>query len=75
MDEDLLRACRSAVHLCHPDGKIERAGRACLTVLSLMGYRRLSGALRTRPLLWFVEFGYGLVARNRSFFSRFLFRL
>ncbi len=25
------------------------------------------------PLVWFTELGYQIVARNRSFFSRFLF--
>ena len=74
MNSDLQRACRSAVHLSHPSGKMERAGRACLTVLSLMGYRRISSLLRSWPLVWFVEFSYWLVARNRSFFSNFLFR-
>ncbi len=26
------------------------------------------------PFIWFVEIGYKVVARNRKFFSRFLFR-
>jgi predicted DCC family thiol-disulfide oxidoreductase YuxK len=74
MDAALQQACRRAVHLYRPSGQMERAGRACLTVLYLMGYGRLSNLLRRRPFVWLVECGYWLVARNRSFFSRFLFR-
>ena len=74
MDRDLQHACHNAVHLSHPSGKMERAGQACLTVLSLMGYGRLSDFLRSWPLILFVEIGYWIVAHNRSFFSRFLFR-
>jgi len=74
MDEALAAACRLAVHLRHPDGRQERAGRACLTVLELVGYRRTVRLLRLWPLVWGVEIGYWLVARNRMLFSRWLFR-
>jgi len=74
MDEQLQAACGRAVHLRHPDGRMERAGRACLTVLELVGYGRLARFLRRWPLVWGVEAGYWLVARNRMVFSRFLFR-
>lgn len=74
MDDALRRACRSAVHLQLPDGRMERAGRACLTVLYLVGYRRTASVLRLPPLVWCVEIGYWVVARQRAFFSRFLFR-
>jgi hypothetical protein len=74
MNPTLIRACRRAVHLQHPDGQLERAGRACLTVLELIGYRRLAHWGRMRPLVWAIELGYWLVARNRSLFSRWLFR-
>jgi hypothetical protein len=29
---------------------------------------------RRRPLVWAIEIGYWIVARNRAFFGRFLFR-
>ena len=74
MDEQLRAACSRAVHLRHPDGELERAGRACLTVLELIGYRRTAQLLRRWPLVWLVEAGYWLVARNRMIFSRFWFR-
>ena len=75
MDEGLAAACSRAVHLRHPDGRLERAGRACLTVLELVGYRRAVPWLRRWPLVWGVELGYCLVARNRMLFSKLLFRL
>ncbi len=74
MDEDLAAACSRAVHLRHPDGRLERAGRACLTVLELAGYRWAARWLRLPPLVWGVELGYWLVARNRNLFSKWLFR-
>lgn len=74
MDEELAAACSRAVHLRHPDGRLELAGRACLTVLELAGYRRTARWLRQPPLVWGVELGYWIIARNRMLFSRLLFR-
>lgn len=74
MDEDLAHACSRAVHLRHPDGGLEQAGRACLRVLEIAGYRQTARLLRLPPLVWGVEVGYWLVARNRMLFSRLLFR-
>ncbi|MBI2506250.1 MAG: DUF393 domain-containing protein [Candidatus Latescibacteria bacterium] len=74
MDEDLALACGGAVHLRHPDGRLERAGRACLTVLELVGFPKIARWLRRWPLVWGVEAGYWLVARNRMLFSRLMFR-
>ena len=75
MDSALATACERAVHLMHPDGRIERAGRACLTALELTGYAPvLMRIMRVPPLIWLLEIGYWLTARNRSFFSRFFFR-
>ena len=75
MDPTLTAACARGVHLIHPDGRIERAGRACLTVLQLIGYApQFVRLLRLPPFIWMLEIGYWLTARNRAFFSRFLFR-
>lgn len=74
MDEELANACSRAVHLRHPDGRLERAGRACLTVLEVVGYRRTAYWLRQLPLVWGVELGYWVVAQNRMLFSKLLFR-
>ena len=68
-------ACAQAVHILHPNGQIERAGRACLTVLQLIGCPSiLVRFMRLPPLIWTLEIGYWLVARNRSLFSKIFFR-
>ena len=74
MDEALAAACSRAVHLRHPDGGLDRAGRACLSVLELVGYRRIARLMRLPPLVWGVELGYWVVARNRILFSKLFFR-
>ena len=73
MTDEIHRACPTAVHVLTADGQVLRAGRAVLFILAELGYRRLASALGTWPLIVFVEWGYRVVARHRSFFSRFLF--
>lgn len=55
-------------------GVIFKGGQAALFILLTVGY---PGCLikpgMVPPFSWFVEFGYQIVARNRPFFSRFLF--
>ena len=75
MDPILSAVCAHALHLLHPIGHIERAGRACLTVLALIGWPPfIIDRLRQPPMIWTLEIGYWLVARNRFFFSKILFR-
>jgi predicted DCC family thiol-disulfide oxidoreductase YuxK len=74
MDDALRLACRRAVHLEHPGGQLEKAGQACLSVLELIGYKRLARWGRRRPLIWCIELVYWFVAQNRRIFSRVLFR-
>jgi predicted DCC family thiol-disulfide oxidoreductase YuxK len=74
MTDALAARCVRAVHVITPSGQILSGGRACLCVVSVIGYRRLARVLCLPPLVWLVEAGYWLVARNRRFFSRFLFR-
>ena len=51
-----------------------KAGRAALFVLEEIGYPRwLVRPFTWPPLVWFTELGYWIVARNRPFFSKFLF--
>jgi predicted DCC family thiol-disulfide oxidoreductase YuxK len=70
----LARACRRAVHVVAPDGRVLRAGRAALYVLRAIGWPSLLvQVLSLPPLIWLVEVGYRIVADNRSFFGRFLF--
>lgn len=74
MTEELYQSCRRAVHVIAGDGQILRAGRAALFILERCGYPWSARLLRVRPLVWAVELGYWIVARNRAFFSRFMFR-
>lgn len=74
MTPELYEACKHAVHVMTVDGQILRAGRAAIFTLEEIGYPKwLVRPLRVPPLVWFTEIGYQIVARNRTFFSRFLF--
>ncbi len=74
MTDALARHCATAVHVITPAGVVLSAGRASLCVLGLIGYPRLARVLAVPPLVWLVELGYWIVARNRRFFGCFLFR-
>ena len=74
MTPELRAACSRAVHVVTAEGTVLRAGRACLWVLERTGHRPLARALSLPPLVWAVELGYWLVARNRRLASRVLFR-
>jgi predicted DCC family thiol-disulfide oxidoreductase YuxK len=73
MTPALYAACEQAVHVVKDDGTVLRAGRATLFILENIGWRWAARLLLLPPFLWFVELGYALVARNRPFFSRFVF--
>jgi predicted DCC family thiol-disulfide oxidoreductase YuxK len=72
MTAELREACRRAVHVVTADGRVLRAGRASLFALGKTGHPHLARILAIRPLVWLVELGYVLVARNRSHLSRLL---
>jgi predicted DCC family thiol-disulfide oxidoreductase YuxK len=71
MTPELRAKARRAVQVLASDGRHLSAGRACLFVLSEIGWHpglvRIAGA---PPFIWFVELGYAWVARNRQFVSR-----
>jgi predicted DCC family thiol-disulfide oxidoreductase YuxK len=74
MTPSLYVACEQAVHVITTDGQIIIAGRAVMFILEEIGYPRwLVRPFTWSPLAWFTELGYRIVARNRSFFSKFLF--
>ena len=73
MTPELRAACRDAVHVLTRDGAVLRAGRASLFILEGLGYRSARLGMAP-PFAWAVELGYRIVARNRRFFSRFMFR-
>lgn len=71
----LRQQATRAVQVITPDGEQISAGRAVLFVLRQVGWRPVLVRLASRrPCVWAVELGYWVVARNRSAFSRFLFR-
>jgi hypothetical protein len=74
MTDALADECARAVHVLGPDGTHLRAGRASLFVLERIGFPHAARVLRVPPLVWAVEAGYQVVARNRPFFARFFFR-
>jgi hypothetical protein len=74
MTPELARACERAVHVVTPDGRAVGAGRACLVVLALIGWKWQAIVLSLPPLIWAIELGYWIVARNRNAFSRWMFQ-
>lgn len=74
MTPELRAACSRAVHVLARDGRLLRAGRACLFVLSEIGWPGAGRILALPPFVWLVELGYWLVARNRGLASRIFFR-
>ena len=71
-----LRAqARQAVQVITTDGYQLSAGRAILFVLEEIEWHPRTVRLAARrPFIWLVELGYWLVANNRTFVGRFLFR-
>jgi predicted DCC family thiol-disulfide oxidoreductase YuxK len=75
MTPKLRQQAERAVQVITPDGQQISGGQAVLFILQEVGWRpRLVRLTSRRPFLWVVEMGYWIVARNRSLFSRFLFR-
>ena len=73
MTPQLRAECSRALHVLTADGRTLRAGRASLFVLKETGNGRLATVLGLPPLIWLVELGYRIVARNRSRFSGLIF--
>lgn len=73
MTPALRVACEQAVHVVKTDGTILLAGRATLFMLSEIGYGSWTRLLLLPPFIWFVEWGYRLMANHRDFFANFLF--
>ena len=75
MTPALREQARKAVQVITADGRHLSAGRAMLFALEQTNWHpsmvRLAGR---HPFVWAVELGYWIVARNRTFFGRFLFR-
>ena len=75
MTPALREQARKAVQVMTADGRQLSAGRAVLFVLEEIGWNpRTVRLVGRRPFIWAVELGYWILARNRSFFDRFMFR-
>jgi predicted DCC family thiol-disulfide oxidoreductase YuxK len=71
MTPALYAACARAVHVIKRDGTVLRGGRACLFVLESLGWKS-ARLLTIPPLIWGVELGYRIAARNRGIIGRLL---
>lgn len=74
MTPALADACERSIHVIRSDGGMLRGGRAILFVWSELGIRWPQRLFGWPPMIWLVELGYLIVARNRHVFSRLLFR-
>lgn len=66
MTPELRSACGEAVHVVTCSGRVLRGGRAVLFLLGEIGWVRTARFLSLPPMVWAVEVGYRLVARNRQ---------
>lgn len=75
MTPALRRQAERAVQVLTPQGQQISGGRAVLHVLEQVGWYPWLVRVASRwPIVWLVELGYWVVARNRQFFSRLMFR-
>ena len=75
MTLELRDEARGAIQVITDRGQRLAAGRAMLFVFEQIGwFPSLARVAMRRPFIWLVELGYWVVAHNRSFFGRFLFR-
>jgi predicted DCC family thiol-disulfide oxidoreductase YuxK len=69
----LAAECDRALYILHPDGSRTGSGRAILYMFGVIGHPKLARSLAWPPLVWLVELGYWLMARNRHIASKLLF--
>ncbi len=74
MTPQLYAACEKSVHVVASDGRVFNGARAVFFILERIGWKRATRLLSSPLLLPFGEIGYRIVANNRMFFSRVLFR-
>lgn len=74
MTPGLYEACEHAAHVITADKQLLKAGRAGMFILEEIGYPAwLVRPLAVPPLVFLTETGYYMIARNRTFFSKFMF--
>jgi len=69
---ELRKACERAVHVIRANGRILRAGEACLYVCHRLGWRWAKPVAKS-PLMRLIEGAYRIVADNRQVFSKYFF--
>ena len=74
MTPELRQACARAVHVLTAEGRCSGQAAPASGCCRRIGYPVLARVLALPPLVWAVEVGYWLVARNRRLASRVLFR-
>ncbi len=74
MTETFRARCGRSIQLFLPGRPALSGGKAALAVLSLLGWKKTAACLSLPPLVWGVDVLYRLVARNRWFLGRVLFR-
>ncbi len=74
MTPELAEACRHAVQFVFIDGRIKSGADALLEVLARTSWGWFARLLGIPPFVWVLRLGYPLVANNRQFFSRVIFR-
>ena len=71
---EVFADCQNQFYLRTPEEKYLAGGDALIFLLNLMGWKTLSCILGLPGFRQLTGFAYRLVSRNRSFFSRILFR-
>tara|TARA_B100000902_G_C27274687_1_gene898176 strand:+ start:978 stop:1355 length:378 start_codon:yes stop_codon:yes gene_type:complete len=74
IDANLASECGKALHLQLPNGNFERGGKACVSILELIGYKIIGRIFKNRFLNWIPETLYYLIARNRKILSFFFLK-
>ncbi len=75
MTEALRHACERSIYVVTRDEEIYSAGEAAMFLFREIlphRWRFIPRILGCAPWLWFVEIGYQIVARHRSFFAPFI---
>ncbi len=70
----ISKASNEQVHLLSPKGEFWGGSEAARRTLELVNYRKLSAFLGLPGARLLNHWGYRLVARNRLFFSKLIFR-
>jgi len=71
---EIYADCKRQLYLRTPGGKYLGGGDAVIKLLEVMGWKSLSWILELLVLRQLTGLAYRLVARNRNFLSRFLFK-